>query len=268
MTPVPLRAHRFATDPPVIHRGGFISPALESESMQGIIRASARLLVMGFVMAAVLVAAVVAGVGTTTAIAIGIVLAGVAGIAMHMRRSDHKMSAHDEIAAMMAEPKREAAPPAVSPTQATSVEAMAPQSTQPIDPEANMPRWRRPSLLEARYSDPTRQAPVYRQPMSFSDDEARRLDVRVVRYAVVPMLDRPDEVLGHRVCDLEHGDQVQVISASGTFVEVKSAKGDHGWVHRTTISQSAPAAHAPTSPYSTADADDALTALLSARGLI
>ena len=234
--------------------------------MQGIIRASARLLIMGLVMATVLVAAVVAGVGTTTAVAVGIVLAGVVGLAMAMRRSEPRMSAHDEIAAMMAEGKRDAATP-ISPTQATSVEAMAPQHTKELDPEANMPRWRRPSLLEARYSDPSRQAPVYRQPMRFAEAEARRLDVRVVRYAVVPLLDRPDEVLGLRVSDLEHGDEVHVVGATGTFVEVQCANGQRGWVHRTTISQTAPA-QAPTAAYLPSDADDALTALLSARGLI
>lgn len=234
--------------------------------MQGIIRAVARLLVMGGVMAAVLVAAVLAGVGMTTAIAVGIVLAGVVGLVMASRRP-RGQSAADEIAAMMAEPKV-VAEPAISPTRATAVDAMAPRDGKALDPEANMPRWRRPSLLQARYADPTRQAPTYRLPMRFNDDQGSDVDLRVVRYAIVPVLDRPDEVLGLRLTDLESGDEVQVLGASGAFLEVQCPNGDRGWVHRTTLGQRGPAPVSPAARQNASqDADDALTALLSARGL-
>jgi hypothetical protein len=233
--------------------------------MQGIIRASARLLVMGLVLAAVLVVAVFAGLGLTMAIAIGIVLAGVVGMAT-MARKPRGPSAADQIAAMMAPAPSPSPAPLTSPTLATAVEAMAPPTGQVVDPEANMPRWRRPSLLEARHSDPTRQAPAYRLAMRFNEDGAERLDLRVVRYAVVPILDRPDEVMGQRVADLEAGDEVHVVGASGTFMEVVCPNGERGWVHRTTLGQRVPPAatgwHSAPS-----EADDALSALLSARGL-
>lgn len=235
--------------------------------MQGIIRASARLLVMGGVMAALLVGAIAAGVGITTAIAIGIVGAGIIGLAGVVRRGPANASAAEQIAAMMAPPAPATAPaPTARPSAATAVDAMAPPADKPADPEAGMPRWRRPSLLEARRSDPTRQAPSYRIPMRFSDEESARLDLRVVRYAVVPVLDRPDEVLGQRVIDLEAGDEVHVADATGTFVEVVSPNGDRGWVHRTTLGPR-PATTASAWPTTTSEADEALTAVLSARGL-
>lgn len=131
-----------------------------------------------------------------------------------------------------------------------------------------MPRWRRPSLLEARRADPSRMEPVHRMPMTFSDVSSE-LDLRVVRYAVVPVLDRPDEVNGLRLSDLGAGDEVQVLSTSGAYIEIVCPNGDQGWVHRTTLGQrggdNVPGAQRLAMP---AEADDALTALLTARGLI
>ncbi|MCI0584839.1 MAG: hypothetical protein L0227_18445, partial [Chloroflexi bacterium] len=239
--------------------------------MQGFTRAVGRLLVMGLVMTAVLVVAIYAGVATTTAIAAGIVLAGSVGIVMAARRP-RSTSAADEIAAMMASPTDPPrVTPALSPTKATSVDAMAPRETKSADAEPFVPRWRRQSLLEARRSDPTRQAPVYRVPMRFIDTPPPDADVRVVRYAVVPVLDRPDEVLGLRLNDLEAGDEVLVHGSSGAFLEVSCPNGDRGWVHRTTVGQRAPVplpASRPHVPQVSQEADDALTALLTARGLI
>ncbi len=238
--------------------------------MQGLIRAIARLLAMGIVMAAVLAASVMAGLGTTTAIALGLVAAGLVGIALVARRPrEGKLSAADEIAAMMAPAPVAEPTPAPRPSLGTALEVMAPQATAPVNPEANMPRWRRPSLLEARHSDPTRAAPVNRMPMRFSGAEAGQGDVRVVRYAMVPILDRPDEVLGLQVGDLSSGDEVQVVGTTGAFIEVVCTNGDRGWVHRTTLGQRgnwglSGNAHLQVSQ----EADDAMTALLSARGLV
>lgn len=229
--------------------------------MQGLIRASARLLAMAIVMGAVLVVAVFLGLPTITALALGIVGAGVVGIVTAMRRPA-KPSAHDEIAAMMA-PEPVAARPTQT-EQATAVEAMAPPEIRDVDPEANMPRWRRPSLLEARRSDPTRLTPSQRTPMRFTDDQVYQYDVRVVRYAVVPLLDRPDEVLGVRIADLETGDEVQVLATQSTFVEVHCPNGARGFVHRTTLR----ARETPLPAFTGTDShEDALSALLAARGL-
>ena len=132
-----------------------------------------------------------------------------------------------------------------------------------------MPRWRRPSLLEARRTDPSRRAPVYRLPMRFTDGRTNHPDLRIVRYATVPVLDKPDEILGYRLADLEAGDEVLAVGAQGSFVQVTCPNGEHGWIHRTTLGMRGPTAlpgqnrAAPSQ-----EADDALTALLSARGLI
>lgn len=234
--------------------------------MQGIIRALARLLVMGFVMAAVLVAAVLAGVGTTTAIALGIVLAGIVGL-IGVGRRTRATTAPESIAAMSA--TLQAATATKHIVESTAVDAMAPPASKEVDPEANMPRWRRPSLLEARRSDPTRQAPVYRAPTRFIDARSNDPDLRIVRYATVPVLDRPDEVHGVRLSDLESGDEVIAVGASGAFVEVECANGERGWVHRTTLGVRGPVALPSTNRQpASQEADDALSALLSARGLI
>ena len=235
--------------------------------MQGFIRAIARLAVMAAVLAAVLVGAIVAGLGMTTAIAVGIVLAGVTGLVGVARRPRAPSGAAQIEAMLAADPldKQKAAAQAhgSTPTAATRVDSMSPKAETPADPEANMPRWRRPSLLEARRSDPTRLDPSARMPMRFSERDSAELDVRVVRYAVVPVLDRPDEVLGLRLTDLGQGDEIQVLGASGAFLEVLCPNGDQGFVHRTTVGQRAQASHPVPQ-----EADDALNALLTARGLI
>jgi hypothetical protein len=235
--------------------------------MQGLIRASARLLAMGLVLVAVVALATFAGLATITALALGILGAGVVGVVSVTMRRPKKASAADEIAAIMApEHARAAAAKALAnPEVATAVDAMAPPEAREVDPEANMPRWRRPSLLEARRSDPTRYATAHRTPMRFTDDQVYQFDVRIVRYAVVPLLDRPDEVQGTRIGDLEAGDEVQVLSTQGAFLDIHCPNGERGFVHRTTLrprDAAGPAFAAATESY-----DDALSAMLSARGL-
>lgn len=236
--------------------------------MQGFIRAFARLLIMAAVMAAVIVGSLFAGLATTTAIALGLVLGGVVGLVGVVRKPRAgQLTNHEEIAAMMA-PKAAAPAPAAR-SMLTAVDAMAPREDSPVDPEANMPRWRRPSLLEARHADYSRMTPTSRMPMRFAEDAAE-LDVRVVRYAVVPVLDRPDEVLGRRQGDLASGDEVQVLGSSSAFVEVLCPNGDRGWIHRTTLGERESvglAANNGRVPLQR-EADDALNALLTARGLI
>jgi hypothetical protein len=153
---------------------------------------------------------------------------------------------------------------------------MAPESAvaaAAIDPEASMPRWRRPSLLAARHADPTRYGLNERAAMRFTPETApTTAELRVVRYAVVPLLDRPDEVLGMQVMDLIAGDEVQVIESTGPFWEVVCPDGERGWVHRTTLGLPGAISAMDREPISDervkpGDAEDALTALLAARGL-
>lgn len=191
--------------------------------MQGLFGAFGRLLVMGLVMGAVLLGSVIAGLATTTAIAIGIVGAGTVGLFGVARRPHGAhLSAHEEIAAMMV-PAKLVAEPQPRPSIGTSPDAMAPRLEVAADPEASMPRWRRPSLLEARHSDYTRMAPVNRMPMRFGEDDNSDIDIRVVRYAVVPVLDRPDEVIGLRQSDLASGDEVQVVGSQGAWTPLRES---------------------------------------------
>lgn len=236
--------------------------------MQGLIGAIARLSVMGLVMAAVLVGAVYGGLAATTAVALGIVGAGVVGLFGIARKPrSTKMTVHEEIAAMMAPPAPKPEPVA-RPSIGTAMDAMAPQVEVPRDPEAGMPRWRRPSLLEARHADYSRNAPAHRLPMLFGEG-ATENDVRVVRYAMVPVLDRPDEVLGLQLGDLASGDEVQVVGTSNAFIEVVCPNGDRGWVHRTTLGERGGIGLTGNARIADRrDADDALTALLTARGMI
>ena len=148
--------------------------------------------------------------------------------------------------------------------------AMAPETAAAVaaaDPEMNMPRWRRPSLKAARFSDPKRYDTSNRTPMRFTPDTApATAQLRVVRYAMVPLLDRPDEVLGLPIADLMAGDEVQVVESSTAYWEVVTPDAERGWVHRTTLGvPSSMGREAEAAPR--IDADDALSALLAARGL-
>jgi hypothetical protein len=143
---------------------------------------------------------------------------------------------------------------------------MNPDAPTSTDPEALMPRWRRPSLLEARRADPTRKPADAHSPLRF-DERRAEADLRIVRYAVVPVMDRPDEVLGTRLTVLGAGDEVEVVETSGTFLEVICPDGQRGWIHRMTVSLPL-ASHPVPAPASVEpEAEDALTALLVARGL-
>jgi len=146
---------------------------------------------------------------------------------------------------------------------------LTPESVAAADPEANMPRWRRPSVQAARFADPKRYDPFNRTPMRFTPDTApTTAELRVVRYAMVPLLDCPDEVLGMQMADLMAGDELQVVESSGAFWEVVTPDGERGWVHRTTLGM--PSAMGRETEPETApriNAEDALSALLTARGL-
>jgi len=162
--------------------------------------------------------------------------------------------------------------PAMAHVQAEEPElqAMAPAvaAAATLDPESLMPRWRRPSLLAARHGEPGRREVAERAVMRFSPDVApTTAELRVVRYAVVPLLDRPDEVLGLHLMDLIAGDEVQVIDASSAYWEVVCADGERGFVHRTTLGLPSVIGREPEEHDAPNEANDVLSALLAARGL-
>jgi hypothetical protein len=220
--------------------------------MAGIIRALGRLLAMALVMGIVVATSMYAGLAATVTVGLAIVLAGIAGMAGAVRRR-----------------------PVVAPVpiEHPAVVAMAPQSAVAAaanDPEANMPRWRRPSVQAARFADPNRNDGRRRPAMRFAPDTApTTAELRVVRYAVVPLLDRPDEVMGMQFADLLAGDELQVVESSGAYWEVVTPDGERGFVHRTTLGLPSAMAAEPAQQAEEPriDAEDALTALLAARGI-
>jgi hypothetical protein len=105
------------------------------------------------------------------------------------------------------------------------------------DMEALMPRWRRPSLLQARKADPIRDVtPAPR--LTFDQGLVGPLDGgerRVVRYRVVRLLDAPDELRGAEIGYLDQGDEVQLLERQGAYWLVLSPDGQQGWLHKMTL---------------------------------
>lgn len=232
--------------------------------MGGLARALGRLVIMAAVMAAVVITCLIAGVGTTIALALGVVLAGLVGLIGVVRESRGSAAlassphaaatAHRSVAAVVVGHGGSGAPAPTDPAQ--------------VDPESLMPRWRRPSLLEARRADPGRPTTQSHGPLTFDGRAGPGTDRRVIRYAVVTVVDRPDEVQGMRVTDLGAGDEVEVVGVVGAFLEVVAPSGAHGWIHRTTVSHRTPAYATPAAMVEIpVEAEDVLTALLAARGL-
>ena len=108
----------------------------------------------------------------------------------------------------------------------------------PLEGEAAMPRWRRPSLLEARKADPARSVAT-NQRLAFADggtaDEGR--ERRVIRYRVVSLLDAPDELRSSDIGQLDQGDEVQLLERSGAYWLVLCPDGRQGWLHKMTLGE-------------------------------
>jgi hypothetical protein len=100
--------------------------------------------------------------------------------------------------------------------------------------EALMPRWRRPSLIQARKADPIRDnVPAPR--LTFDAGLVGPLDGRerkVIRYRVVRLLDSPDELRGAEIGYLDQGDEVQLLEKYGAYWLVLSPDGQQGWLHK------------------------------------
>lgn len=146
---------------------------------------------------------------------------------------------------------------------ATGLGAFAGSALLPegADPEALLPRWRRPSLLQARKVDPIREGLPERRALAFGTDRDASHERRLIRYATVRLLDRPDETLGFPVGELAAGDEVELAERSGLYWFVRCPDGRSGWLHRMTLGD--PVA----SPAPPAVGDEAFAALLAARGL-
>jgi len=140
-----------------------------------------------------------------------------------------------------------------------------------IDPgtgglDVDLPRWRRPSLLAARKSDPVRGGAIAAAAASHltfgSEASPGALERRLVRYRIVRLLDRPDELLGATVGSLDEGDEVAVLEESGLYRRVMTPDGRTGWIHKMTLGD---VVEPSTEPDEEID-PDVLLAYLAARG--
>lgn len=124
-----------------------------------------------------------------------------------------------------------------SPPQAPDARPME----APLTGEMAMPRWRRPSLNEARKADPgTSLAAIEAERLTFAgaavagdpSNERRR-----IRYRMVRLADSPDEILGQEIGRLDEGDEVELLERSGLYWKVRTPGGEIGWVHKMTLGE-------------------------------
>ena len=107
----------------------------------------------------------------------------------------------------------------------------------PHDAELALPRWRRPSLLEARKADPIRNA-VEAPRLTFDHGLVGPIDGRerrLIRYNLVRLLDIPDELRGTELAFLDQGDEVQLLEKRGAYWLVLCPDGRQGWIHKMTL---------------------------------
>ena len=114
-----------------------------------------------------------------------------------------------------------------------------PQPAEALTGEMAMPRWRRPSLLQARKDDPIRDATVAPR-LTFDHGLVGPLDGherRLIRYNVVRLLDTPDELRGREIAFLDQGDEVQLLEKRGVYWLVLCPDGRQGWIHKMTLGE-------------------------------
>jgi hypothetical protein len=111
-----------------------------------------------------------------------------------------------------------------------------------VDPETDdtmLPRWRRPSLLQARRADAVRDAKPFAR-LSFDQGFVSPVDGherRFIRYSLVRMLDSPDELRGTELGYLDRGDEVQLLEKYGAYWLVLCPDARQGWVHNMTLGE-------------------------------
>jgi hypothetical protein len=203
------------------------------------------------------------------ALAVAIGTSGAAAVAMAFlffgkRRRDEEQPAPDEVLEVAA---------ATVEGFVSATQLVPPVAGQALNAgELAMPRWRRPSLLEARKTDPLRTASAT-YTLSFATGAVALVDGlerRKIRYRVVRLLDAPDELRGAEMGFLDQGDEVQLVERNGPFWFVRCPDGRQGWLHRMTLGDlvedsptAASADPTPTAPVGPATPDhDVLSSFL------
>ena len=142
---------------------------------------------------------------------------------------------------------------------ATGLEGQAAMGLDAVD-ESLMPRWRRPSLQQARRTDPLR-AVAEAPHMSFEAAGVVPLanyERRVIGYRLVRLLDSPDELRATEIGVLDQGDEVQLLDRHGAYWLVLCPDGRQGWLHRMTLADSEQVATADPEPVAEPEAPTAV----------
>ncbi len=174
-------------------------------------------------------------VGTSTAMAMAFAFA-----IFGKKRRDEQPPAPDEVLKANAARGHDTTPGSEVVNGVVNGVVRAATIPAPLDIEASMPRWRRPSLIEARKADPARTATATHQTQSFEHGVARVVEGRerrIIKYAVVRLLDAPDELRSAEIGQLDQGDEVQLLERSGSYWLVLCPDGRQGWLHRMTLGE-------------------------------
>jgi hypothetical protein len=197
---------------------------------------------------------------------------GMAFLAFNRRRRNEQLTASDAAlaeaaarglgyvpaggAAVAAWPASPMPAPAIAAAAAAAVQAAAAPLAAGGDIDAHLPRWRRPSLMEARKNDPVRNAPSAAARLTFkgsADEAVTGLDRRLVRYRMVSLLSAPDEVTGREIGVLDQGDEVVLLEKRGMYWRVLCPDGSEGWLHKTTLGDTIIGAGSPSATWTAAD---------------
>ena len=126
---------------------------------------------------------------------------------------------------------------ALATAAATGLEVGAGQGLTTVD-ESLLPRWRRPSLQKVRRTDPLRMV-ADAPSLSFAASGLQTgedYERRQIRYRLVRLLDRPDELRSSEIGVLDRGDEVLLLERRGVYWLVLCPDGRQGWIHRMTLS--------------------------------
>ncbi len=121
--------------------------------------------------------------------------------------------------------------------QGATARAAAGVASADVSPEeAQMPRWRRPSLQQARQGS-RYGPPVSRPALEFTTKPPPGTERLAVHYRFVRVADAPDDVRSIELGRLDRGDEVDVLDRRTGFALVRAPDGLEGWVPRMTLGQ-------------------------------
>ncbi len=171
--------------------------------------------------------AVLARVMPTVVVTTGAVTLAMAFLAFGKRRRDQVPTASDAVLGAAAARgtglvANSGLVPAMAVATTAAVRTALAAAPAFEDVDAHLPRWRRPSLMEARKGDPLRSVSTAVH-LTFDGEVGAAvtgLERRRIRYRMVSLLSDPDEVRGMEIGVLDEGDEVILLEKRGTYWRV------------------------------------------------